>query len=78
MSERAYTVREVDELRRAIEHKWLFGTYSSPVKWLGVGGIVVSPSYKERDKAVAVEQMVRTHMQAGHTASDLLASEEAA
>lgn len=78
MSERAYTVREVDELRRAIENKWLYGSYRSPAEYLEEGGIVMSCSYSEKDKSVAVEQMVRTHMLAGHTACDLLASEEAA
>ena len=27
MSERTYTVAEIDALRQACENKWLFGTY---------------------------------------------------
>jgi hypothetical protein len=70
MAERAYTVSELDALRRAAENKWLFGSYgNSP------GKIRFSRSHKQEEKAVAVEEMVRTHMLAGHTADDLYASE---
>lgn len=69
MSERSYTVSELDELRQAIELKWLYGWYSGPP---GAGS---SRSYKEDEKTACVEQMVRTSMLAGHTADDLYASE---
>jgi hypothetical protein len=69
MSEKRYSVSELDELRTAVEHKWLFGSYN----FEGAG---FSRSYKEEEKAKAVEEMVRTHMLAGHTAEDLYASEQ--
>lgn len=69
MSERKYSVTEIDNLRKACEHKWLWGTYR-PVSTRGF-----SRSYKEGEKTTCVEQLVRTHMLAGHTADDLYASE---
>lgn len=69
MMERKYSVQELNELRRLCEHKWLFGTYM-PTNSCGF-----SRSYQEIDKIKAVEEMVRTHMIAGHTAEDLRNSE---
>lgn len=66
---RSYTVREIDALRAACENKWLFGSYRVP------DGITIGRSYREGEKTAAVEEMVRTHMLAGHTAEDLLGSE---
>jgi hypothetical protein len=71
MSERAYTVGEMDALREAIEHKWLFGSY-------GRMGNCSSRPYSEPEKTQCVEALVRTHMLAGHTADDLYASERPA
>jgi hypothetical protein len=68
--DRKYTVAEIDELRQVVENKYLWGSYSGPV-----GGNGDSRAYLEQDKTAAVEQMVRTHMLAGHTAIDLRASE---
>lgn len=68
MSERAYTVGEIDALRQAVEHKWLFGSY-------GQIGNCSSRCYSEPEKTGCVEALVRTHMLAGHTAADLYASE---
>lgn len=70
MTGRSYTVKEVDELRSVIERKWLFGTYGWDEE-----AMQCSRCYKEGEKTVAVEEMVRTHMLAGHTAEDLIASE---
>lgn len=72
MSERAYTVSELDALRSAVEYKWLFGSYT-PQRH--ESGITFGRSYKESEKAACVEELVRTHMMAGHTAEDLYASE---
>lgn len=69
---RAYTVFELDALRGVVEHKWLFGRYKHPPQ---EGMTYLSRSYKEEDKVKAVEEIVRTHMLAGHTAEMLLASE---
>lgn len=68
MTERAYTVKEIDDLRRCCENKFLWGTYSFPASSR------FSRQYKEEEKSACVENMVRTHMLAGHTAEDLLAS----
>ena len=68
MTKRAYTVREVDALRMAVENKWLYGRYNPYQSGF-------SRSYMEQDKSKAVEELVRTHMLAGHTAEDLYASE---
>jgi len=68
MTERSYTVAEIDALRRAVETKWLFGSYT--------GHTGSSRCYYENEKVRAVEELVRTHMLAGHTADDLYASEK--
>jgi hypothetical protein len=65
---RRYTVQEIDALRNVVENKYLNGTYRFPL------GYSVA-TYNEQDKEHAVEQRVRTHMLAGHTARDLLDSE---
>lgn len=70
MTERAYTVAEIDALRQAHRDKYLFGTFR-PV---GAGGRT-SRIYREQEVAVLVEQQVRTSMLAGHTAEDLRQSE---
>jgi hypothetical protein len=69
MSERKYSVSELRALRMAVEHKWLWGAY-------GCGAYQeCSRQYQAEEKWKAVEEMVRTHMRAGHTAEDLYASE---
>lgn len=70
MSERKYSVSELDNLRRVVERKWLWGYYT-PQMHSGC-----SRGYKEAEKTKSVEELVRTHMLAGHTAEDLLASEQ--
>lgn len=72
MTDRAYTVSEIDALREACANKWLWGSYRGPQ-----GSYSDEPSrvYYGQEKDVAVEQMVRTHMMAGHTAQDLYASD---
>jgi hypothetical protein len=66
---RAYTVKELDELRDVCSRKWLFGCYQ-----IG-SGFQVSRTYSGGEKTMAIEEMVRTHMVAGHTAQDLIESE---
>lgn len=70
MSEKAYTVSQLDALRDAVENKWLWGSYNGPS---GDGSF--SRAYKPDEKQKAVEEMVRSHMLAGHSAEDLLESE---
>lgn len=68
MTDRKYSVEEVNALRRVVESKYLFGSYH--------GRCGFSRAYKDVEKDKTVEEMVRTHMIAGHTAEDLLASEK--
>lgn len=71
MVERAYTVTEIDALRRVVEHKYLWGCYKFHPPMVSR----IGRAYREEEKVASVEQMVRTHMLAGHTADDLLKSE---
>ena len=71
MTERRYTVAEIDALRRCFDIKYVWGSYSYPAR----DGM--SFSYTKKDKVATVEQWVRTAMLAGHTAEDLIASERA-
>lgn len=68
-NEKRYSVSELEALRQAVENKWLYGSYRLPT------GSAFSRSYREEEKTKAVEEIVRTHMIAGHTAEDLHASE---
>ncbi len=76
--EKSYTVKEIDELRYAVEKRWLYGTTYHPlsqtiqtdrgeVLWVGIN----SRDYKNDEKTIEVEQLLRTHMLAGHTAQDI-------
>jgi hypothetical protein len=58
--ERAYTVREIDDLRKVIYMRLTYGTSYIPN---GASGTCA----KQED----VEAVLRTHMIAGHTAQDL-------
>lgn len=69
MNERKYSVLELDALRSAVDNKYLWGSYSE----LGSGGS--SRCFQEEERVKVVEEQVRTHMLAGHTAEDLIASE---
>lgn len=67
MSERKYTISEIDALRNACEMRFLYGTTdlsNFPRQW-------VSNSYREEVKVKAVEEMVRTYMAGGIVASDI-------
>lgn len=66
MNDKSYTVQELDALRRAVEARWLFGTCAPPGS-----GWRMSRQYQGAEKDKAVEELVRTHMLAGHTAQDL-------
>lgn len=69
MSERAYTVTELDALRRACEMRWLYGTTH-------LDKARMSRSFQAGEKDQGVEQLVRTHMLAGHTAEDLYTADK--
>lgn len=71
MSDRRYTVAEIDALRRAVANKYLWGFYSGPPEATHYS----SRNFKEADMEKIVEERVRTHMLAGHTAEELTASD---
>jgi hypothetical protein len=71
MTERAYTVQEIDHLRRVISEKYVWGSYHGPPS----DGSMSIPYYR-RELEVSVENQLRTYMLAGLTADDLLASEK--
>lgn len=64
MSERSYTVKEIDDLRNVISDRWLFGTSNPDLHHS-------SRCYKEEERVHCVEDILRTHMIAGHVAQDL-------
>lgn len=72
MTDRAYTVKELDALRSTVRDKYLWGSYHGCSNHSSA-----SRSYNEIDMNKMVEELVRTHMLAGHTAEDLLESENA-
>jgi len=74
MTDRAYTVEELDDLRRLMENKFLYGFYTCNPR----GMTTFSRCYHENEKVHAVEEMVRTAMVAGHTADDYRKSESGA
>ncbi len=76
MAERSYTVAEIDRMRRAIEHQWLYGRKISepdPNEWSGIdengnaygGTSTLSRAFKEEEKTKCVEEQLRTYMLAG-------------
>jgi hypothetical protein len=67
--EKPYTVSELNALRKVVENKWVWGTYRVDPRTR------YSRTYKETEKIKAVEELVRTHMIAGHYAEDLIQSE---
>lgn len=72
MKERKYSVAEIDALRSVCRSRCLFGT-----SYTGPGDACTSWSYDARELAARVEESVRTHMMAGHTAEDIYEEDEA-
>lgn len=73
MSDRKYSVAEIDALRKACEMHWMWGTtYIKP----GVGSM--GRSYNPIEKEAGVEQLVRTYMIAGITAEQMYAEDRPA
>ena len=69
MSERRYTVREIDELREVCDMRYMWGT--TVPGFDPTGGIHHSRTYRETERVTAVEQMIRTYMLAGITAKQI-------
>lgn len=67
--DRAYTVKELDALREVVRRKIEWGTYGQP------GPTAHGFCQTQPALTAMVEEKVRTHMVAGHTAEDLIASE---
>ncbi len=89
--DRAYTLKEIDALRRIVEDHYLWGWYHGIVvaKYQDEdcqskkiedprGSRSNSRSYNEKDMVSIVEERVRTFMIAGLTAEQILEDEEAA
>lgn len=69
VSERAYTVKEIDALRKACGERVLWGT-TKPL-----AGCVSSDCFAPGETETLTEELVRTHMLAGHTAEDIYAAD---
>lgn len=72
MMERGYTLSELDALRRIVRNKVVYGSYLEPGEHSWQSAYFRSAT----EIIAAVEEVVRTHMIAGHVAADLLASED--
>ena len=70
MTERRYTVGEIDNLRAACEMRFFYGTTAPREDF--------SASYDPNEKNKAVEEMVRTYMLAGITADDIRKADDEA
>lgn len=68
MTQRKYTVDEIDDLRAALNNNFLFGCCYPD---FSVPGGLMSRVHSKNDKSNTVENQLRTHMFAGHTAEDL-------
>lgn len=68
MAERSYTVAEIDALRQACDNRYIWGNANGRVAQS-------TGSFHPAEKAAVVEEWVRTHMLAGHTADDLKAED---
>ena len=66
--DRAYTVKEIDALRKVVDNVYLFGSnYYKKNR-----NSFQSVNYVKHEKAKIVEERVRTYMLAGITAEDLI------
>lgn len=64
--ERAYTVREIDDLRSVLKDRFIWGTSFRPYDGRRTG-----VSYSPDDLLKTVEEQIRTYMTAGITADDI-------
>lgn len=69
----AYTVSQIDELRRACRTRYLWGTTKPKIS-----NNALSRSFNESDMIKAVEEQVRTYMLAGIFAEDIYESDRKA
>jgi hypothetical protein len=74
MIDRRYTVREIDDLRRVLDLRWLYGSSIVPLRRFPRS---LALTYKESERSAAVEDLVRTHILCGHTAADIEAADAA-
>ena len=64
MTDRKYSVAEIDRMRAAVAHKWLWGR-PIDTSCEGLARVHTSRVFKSKEKTVAVEEMLRTYMLAG-------------
>lgn len=67
MTERSYTIKEIDEIRKRVEFKYLFGKYRLRGSCSSIGR-----TYTQQELDNHIEQRTRTIMMAGLTADDLI------
>lgn len=68
MESQKYSVQEIDDLRTVVKCRYLFGSSITH-------GNLMSITYRENEMNAAVEDLVRTHMLAGHKALDILVAD---
>lgn len=68
MTDRSYSLSEIDEMRHKISNKYLYGAFQPVFSERGTS----SYSYTEAEKATCVEQELRTYMLAGLGPDDLV------
>ena len=61
MTDRKYSVAEIDRMRAAVECKWLFGCWPNEMK----STTTFARTWTDKGKTAAVEEMLRTYMLAG-------------
>lgn len=62
--ERAYTVKDIDDLRKVVDNRLTYGTSN-------LGKIPLNRLWRSPDK-MYIEELVRTYMLAGITANDII------
>ena len=79
---REYSVVEIDRMRAAVEHRWLYGrkisepdpnarSWTDGAGTFCTGSSTISRPYRETEMTECVESLLRTYMLAGTEPADL-------
>ncbi len=68
MTDRSYSLVEIDQMRALIDNKYLYGAFRPHFSEAGIG----SRAFYEEEKTACVEEQLRTHMVAGLGPDDLV------